>query len=375
MDPEIDPETLAALRRDPLRQALTGRALRSFQMAKVFSDNKAAVTSLDYDGSGTRCITTSRDESLRIYDCERGVRAQVSYSKKYGCNLAQFTAQAGCAAYASTKINDTIRYLSCDTNQYIRYFVGHRAAVTSLQRAPDGAAGAPALLSAAMDGSVRLWDLDRPDAVCALEPPAPGSVARGGIAAAYDPSGAVVAVAVGSAELQLYDVRELARGPFLSAPMDRARGAAVARVQFVPPAGDCILLAMTDGTIAARDAFSLRPLATLSRAEPGAHPPADPEAPVLGEMRRAFLGQNVTATPDGRAIVAGCASGGVAFWDTARVLAQDHHHHNHPGPARHLDPDGVWSGSHDGPVSACAFNPCFLECVTGSDSLALWTTP
>ncbi|KAJ1717905.1 hypothetical protein LPJ61_007060, partial [Coemansia biformis] len=240
MDPEISPETLEVLRKDPLRQALTNTALRNFQMAKLFADNKAPVTSLDYDVAGTRCITTSHDESLRIYDCERGVREHVSYSKKYGCNLAQFTAQPGCAAYASTKINDTIRYLSCDTNQYIRYFVGHKDAVTSLQRSPNQASST--LLSAALDGSVRIWDLDQVDPACTVTPTGTRSVADGGIAAAHDPSGAVVAVAVGSAEIQLLDVRELARGPFLSALIEPpgAKGAAIAGVQFIPPTGDHI---------------------------------------------------------------------------------------------------------------------------------------
>ncbi|KAJ2118464.1 hypothetical protein IW147_006435, partial [Coemansia sp. RSA 720] len=84
MNAELDSETLNVLRKDPLQTALTATALTDFYIAKQFPDNKALITSVDFDITGTHCITTSRDESLRIYDCASGVREQVSYSKKYG---------------------------------------------------------------------------------------------------------------------------------------------------------------------------------------------------------------------------------------------------------------------------------------------------
>ncbi|KAI8322637.1 WD40 repeat-like protein, partial [Martensiomyces pterosporus] len=218
-DSDISKAALTVLRQNPLKAALTKHAIRGFRMAKVFADNQAAITSVDFGASGTHCITTSSDESLRIYDCSRGVREQVLYSKKYGCNLAQFTSQPGCVAYASTKLNDTIRYLSYETNQYIRYFVGHKEFVTSLDRSPVG--GMAAVMSAALDGTVNIWDLNavRP-ASTAVPACKSGSSARdGGIVAAYDPSGMVIAAAVASSEVQLFDVREVARGPFKTAPI------------------------------------------------------------------------------------------------------------------------------------------------------------
>ncbi|KAJ2333099.1 hypothetical protein GGI00_002488, partial [Coemansia sp. RSA 2681] len=328
-------EVLNILRRDPLQAALTSSTLRGFHISKQFSDNKAALTSLDYDLSGNKCITTSLDESLRIYDCVGGKREQVLFSKKYGCNLAQFTSQTGCVAYASTKINDTIRYLSYDTNQYIRYFVGHTRRVTSLQRSPAAAT----VLSAALDGVVNVWDLGSVKPASTVTPVAcaGGGVEDRGIAAAYDPSGMVIAVAVGSSVLQLYDVREVSRGPFKSQSIAAEAGQTlVAGVRFIPPLGDHILLAMTDGSCRLLDSFSLQPCASLQGARPqgvvdgSAH--LDTNSPraangvggeALDRMQSAYLGQSVTVTPDGKTVVAGGQNGGISFWDISRYTGTD----------------------------------------------------
>ncbi|KAJ2752010.1 hypothetical protein IWQ56_006797, partial [Coemansia nantahalensis] len=272
-------------------------------------------------------------------------------------------------------INDTIRYLSCDTNQYIRYFVGHKGPVTSLQRSPDQ--GSSTLLSASMDESLRIWDLEQVEPVCTIQPTGARAVADGGIVAAYDLSGAVVAAVVGSSEIKLFDAREMSRGPFLSSAIDPpvARGVAVAGVKFVPPVGDHLLLVLTDGSILVHDAATLAPLARLSAALPGAAADGSMSAPVFERMRQAFLGQSVTATPDGKSVIAGCADGSVVFWDLGRAVAQASHV---AGAAEQrlpatVAPDGAWNGSHDGPVGVCAFNPLLMECATGSRSLAFWT--
>ncbi|KAJ2462291.1 hypothetical protein GGI02_005495 [Coemansia sp. RSA 2322] len=372
-DIEHTAESLSELRRDPLKAALTSAALRGFHISKQFPDNKALITSLDFDISGNKCITTSMDESLRIYDCVQGKREQVLYSKKYGCNLAQFTSQPGCVAYASTKINDTIRYLSYDTNQYIRYFVGHSRQVTSLQRSPVAAT----VMSAALDGVVNVWDLGSVKPASTVTPAclAAGGVLERGIAAAYDPSGMVVAVAVGSAELQLYDIREITRGPFKSQSIRDVSGhALVAGIQFTPPLGDQLLLAMTDGSCQLLDAFSLQPRAHLIRASaPGSRLNGSRAmgGDALSSMQAAHLGQNVSVTPDGRSVIAGDDLGSILHWSISQPASG---HLAEQGTVQ-LEPSGVWNGSHDGAAGVCAFHPHIMECVTGSQSLAFWTTP
>ena len=50
---------------------------------------------------------------------------------------------------------DSIRYLSLHDNRYLRYFKGHRDRVSALSMSPRD----DSFLSAAMDRTVRMWDL------------------------------------------------------------------------------------------------------------------------------------------------------------------------------------------------------------------------
>ncbi|KAJ1952034.1 hypothetical protein GGI12_006348 [Dipsacomyces acuminosporus] len=229
---------------------------------------------------------------------------------------------------------------------------------------------------------VNIWDLNavRPASTTKPMCASASSVKDRGIAAAYDPSGMVISAAVASSEVQLFDVRELGRGPFKSAPIPFSSAAdqsqtLVAGIRFVPPVGDYILLTMTDGTSRLIDAFSLQQHLALSSPSRGAHGHASPgdsaSKTTVERMSQASLGQNMTVTPDGKTVIAGCENGGVAFWDIANRL--DPHMQESDGLYT-LSPDGVWSGSHDGPVSVCSFNPHMMECITGSSSLAFWTS-
>ncbi|RTG88279.1 COMPASS component SWD2, partial [Schistosoma bovis] len=80
-------------------------------------------------------------------------------SKKYGVNLIQFTHSPTTAIHASTKIDDTIRYLSLHDNKYIRYFQSHTKRVVSLCMSPID----DTFLSGSMDSTIRLWDLRSPN--------------------------------------------------------------------------------------------------------------------------------------------------------------------------------------------------------------------
>ncbi|KAI7832032.1 WD40-repeat-containing domain protein [Kickxella alabastrina] len=351
-------DLLDIMRQDPLKLALTPSAVREFRIAKSFSDNKAPVTSLDYDLSGKHCITTSTDESLRVYDSMRGVREQVLYSKKYGCNLAQFTSQPGYVAYASTKINDTIRYLSFETNQYVRYFVGHSGLVTSLQRTP----GSSGLMSAAMDGTVCLWDLE------VVNPTSMVKVGGkdGGVVAAYDPSGMVVAVSVGSTEVRLYDVREITRAPFSLGLLPTC---SCQKDPWLLELNLLLILAMTDGTSRVWSSHTGEHVATLANTVSD-HSGKGNASGAIAKMSGAHLGHNLTVTPDGKTVLAGRHNGSVAYWDISHIAEA-----MSSGSAGHQDiaPGGTLNGRHDGPVSVCAFNPLVMECITASTSMALWS--
>ncbi|KAJ2657240.1 hypothetical protein IWW48_004607 [Coemansia sp. RSA 1200] len=377
MEKECTGQTLSTLRSDPLKTALTRKSISEFRIMKQFKDNKAPITSLDYDPTGTRCITTSADESLRIYNCVQGKRDRVSYSKKYGCSLAQFTKQPGCVAYASTKLNDTVRYLSYETNQFIRYFVGHSGKVTNLQRSPDGSS---TMMSAALDGTVRIWDLGASGPTITVNPElfaGNANVRTPGIAASYDPSASIVAVVLASSEIQLFDVREMKRGPFKTAPLlhNITTESDVVGVKFVPPFGDCILISMADGTNQIVDAFTLECRLKLGLAahsngvKERSRVLADEGSPASKPVLHEYMSQRVTVTPDGRTVITGCDNGSVVYWDISRTKNLEE-----KLPVL-LNPAGVWNDMHqDGDViGVCSFNPHLMECLTGSSSLALWS--
>ncbi|KAF9629648.1 putative wd repeat protein [Lasiodiplodia theobromae] len=72
----------------------------------------------------------AHDDTLQIYNCKEGKHAKEPKSQKYGVHLARFTHHAQSIIYASTKVDDGIRYLSTHDNSYIRYFKGHTDTAT-----------------------------------------------------------------------------------------------------------------------------------------------------------------------------------------------------------------------------------------------------
>ena len=56
----------------PAPVVLTPALLGSLKVSKIFKDNTQIITSLDFDDSGTKCVTSAQDESLHVYDCVTG---------------------------------------------------------------------------------------------------------------------------------------------------------------------------------------------------------------------------------------------------------------------------------------------------------------
>ncbi|RUS19682.1 WD40-repeat-containing domain protein [Endogone sp. FLAS-F59071] len=166
----------------------------SLKISQVFRHSTKLVTSLSFDNTGELCITSSEDESLHSKLWLRNTL----FSKKYGVDLLRFTHRQNNVINASTKEDDTIRYLSLHDNKYIRYFKGHCNRVVALEFSPvdDG------FLSAAIDDTVRLWDL-RSSACQGL------IKIRGRPTVAFNETGVVFALGLESNTLKLYDLKAL----------------------------------------------------------------------------------------------------------------------------------------------------------------------
>mmetsp|Transcript_21279 Transcript_21279/g.55528 ORF Transcript_21279/g.55528 Transcript_21279/m.55528 type:complete len:313 (+) Transcript_21279:297-1235(+) len=300
--------------------SLTREVQQSFQIAKTFDRNSRDINSISFNGDGKLMVTTSEDDSINLYDCEVGEHVQTLHSKKYGASLARFTHGGSTIIHASTKENDTIRYLSLHDNKYLRYFVGHKKRVTALSMSPVS----DQFLSASEDHSVRLWDLRSTNCSGVIQ-------ARSPTVGAFGPKGVIFAVGVGST-IKLYDARKYETGPFDSIPV--AEGGDMDQLQISPDSKH--IMVRKAGRIIIFDAYS------------GA--------------RKYDLGKNVTTacfSPCGHFVYGGCTNmetneSHIIVWST----------HTGDDVARHIE--------HRRPITALEFNPKLMMIASADTELNFW---
>ena len=122
-------------------------------------------TSIDFDDTGEFLLLSRSDDTIQLFNTKAGAHAKELKSQKYGSALARFTHNSTSIIYASTKVDDGIRYLSMHDNSFIRYFRGHTDRVTSLTMSP----GYDHFLSASLDNTVKIWDCRTSSAVGQLD--------------------------------------------------------------------------------------------------------------------------------------------------------------------------------------------------------------
>lgn len=179
--------------------------ISTFRPTRLFkAPPPSAFTSIDFDDSGEFLLLARTDDTLQLFNARAGGHAKELKSHKYGCALARFTHHSTSIIYASTKVDDGIRYLSMHDNSFIRYFRGHTARVTNLTLNP----GTDQFMSASLDNTVKLWDCRSPNAQGQLNCESPWLTA-------YDPSASVIAIAGTPAQVVfLYDLRNFDKPPF-----------------------------------------------------------------------------------------------------------------------------------------------------------------
>ncbi|EPQ30543.1 uncharacterized protein PFL1_02068 [Pseudozyma flocculosa PF-1] len=353
---------------------LTAPYLATFRPAKVYSYSRkpdSQITSLCYDDRGQLVLSSSSDETLHIYDCITGKHVHETVSNKYGCHLARFTHHSSSVIYASTKQDETIRYHSVHHNSYLQYFRGHTGKVVGLEMSPVD----DTFLSAAVDDSVRLWDLRSPTSQGHLN-------LKGHPVVAYDLTGKVFAIALNQrSAILLYDTRKFDQAPFLTIHLDDTR--ALSQIS-MPPRYPIItslefnnegghLLVGTSGDVHyVVDSFSgaiLHRLVGHSGLENASGAPIGmvPEAGISGA--------EVCWTSDGKLVLAGSANGQIVVWKIPDEPQQQQQQGQQGYPAGgdipNLNPTTVIPG-HEGPVRCLAFSPRLAQLTTGSSQLVLW---
>ncbi|KAK9767082.1 WD repeat-containing protein 82 [Basidiobolus ranarum] len=311
---------------------ITSAGLSTLRISKSFQENESPVTSIDFDDYGEFCITAAADESLHLYDCRQGKSLQTLYSKKYGVHLARFTHNSNTVVYASTKEDDTLRFLSLHDNKYIRYFRGHKKKVYSLDMSPAD----EFFLSGSIDGSVRLWDSRSPNCQGLIHTMGRPSVS-------FDPQGAIFAIA-SEGSVRLYDIKSFDKGPFSTFPVYQQ-----IQEKFPEYVGTCTSVKFNNDTNTILITNSVNGHFVLN-----AH---------TGEIQHCLTGTNplqvessgeeTTFTPDGKYVYAGSKDGSVRVWnlENSDLL---------------LEPSQIIP-THPAPITAIGFNPRYMMMVSASE--------
>lgn len=269
---------------------LDNNNIGKFKVAKEFCENKARINSIDFSQDGKCLISSSDDDTIILYDCEKGIKKRDIMSKKYGVDLIRYTHGLNTAIHTSTKENDTIRYLSLHDNKYLRYFVGHEKRVVTLSMSPAD----DTFLSGALDQTIRIWSLNQDKAIGKLHAP-------GFPIANFDPEGLIFAVGLNSEVIKLYDSRLYEKGPFSTIRIPKPPNLNISwRSLTFSPNGQQIMLTTDYEELYILDAFSGEPMYKLAIGPRLPNPLQNPS--------------EASYTPDSQYILSGSIDGCIHVW-------------------------------------------------------------
>eukprot|EP00002_Diphylleia_rotans_P001281 TRINITY_DN10715_c0_g1_i1.p1 TRINITY_DN10715_c0_g1~~TRINITY_DN10715_c0_g1_i1.p1 ORF type:complete len:314 (+),score=56.91 TRINITY_DN10715_c0_g1_i1:55-996(+) len=298
----------------------------NYGIAKVFSDNVATISCIDFSKDGEFLVTSSEDESIRVYNALEGTSKQVVFSKKYGVSLVRWTHHTSNIIMASNNVwEHALRYLSLHDNQYLRQFNGHRDKVISLNMNP----ATDSFLSSSMDATVRLWDPRTELCQGLLHTPGPSVVS-------HDPSGQIFTIALKDS-FKLYDIRSCDKGPFATFEILGKNSIIANSVEFSLD-GKNILASYLDGGLRLIDAFDGTQIHMIQR-------------PPTSERNLKF---EATFSPDGSSIISGSQSGSLHVWSV-----------------RSGEKVAEWTG-HQAPSQCVRWNPRKWMVASGCQHLAFW---
>ncbi|KAF4399879.1 hypothetical protein CsatB_020368 [Cannabis sativa] len=262
--------------------------VRSMAIGAVFPDFGGKVNCIDFHRKDDILVTTSEDDSVRLYDILNAKLLKTTYHKKHGADRICFTHHPSSVICSSSRYNlnsngESLRYLSMYDNRCLRYFKGHKERIVSLCMSPVN----DSFMSGSLDHSVRIWDL-RVNACQGI------LRLRGRPTVAYDQQGLVFAVAMEGGAIKLFDSRSYDKGPF-DTFLVGGDTAEVFDIKFSND-GKSMLLTTTDNNIYVLDAYG-------------------------GEKRCGYSlepspNKNIEATftPDGQYIVSGSGDGTLHAW-------------------------------------------------------------
>lgn len=306
---------------------LSDNCVKAFRVAKVFRENSDKINSMDFSPNGETLISSSDDDSVVIYDCLEGKPKRTLNSKKYGVSNIRYTHTTTTVIHTSTKVDDTIRYLSLHDNKYVRYFIGHNKKVVTLSMSPVD----DCFISGSLDKTIRVWDLRSPNCQGLMH-------VSGRPVASFDPEGLIFAAGVDADIVRLYDLRSFDKGPFATFHLPvREPNTELTDIKFSLD-GKSILVNTTMGLVHLLDAFQ-------------------------GHQLQSFAGYKyekgsvleASYSPDSQYVFAGASDGRIHVWatDSGKKIT-------------------VLEGNHPGPVQNVRFNPRYMMMVSTCTNMAFW---
>lgn len=314
---------------------LEDKTIAKFAVAKVYSENKR-INAIDFSQDGKYLLTSSDDDTIRLYDCEKGTQLRELFSKKYGVDLIKHTHAKNTAIHTSTKENDTIRYLSLHDNKYLRYFCGHEKRVVTLCMSPAD----DTFLSGSLDQTIRLWDLKQEKYTGALE----FKDSTGRPIASYDPEGLIIAVGINNEVLKFFDVRHTEKGPFstIRIPNRTPDFLSWHSLKFSPD-GKQMLITTNCEELYVLDAFSGELKNKLAFGPPVTKPNESP--------------CEASYTPDSQFILSGAEDGSINVWSATKGTS-----------VCVLRPPPACAE----PVQCVKFNPKYMMIGSASSKMTFW---
>lgn len=303
-----------------------------FKVAKEYGE-KLRINAIDFSQDGKTLISSSEDDTIRIYDCEKGLVKRELFSKKYGVDLIKYTHANNTAIHTSTKENDIIRYLSLHDNKYLRYFCGHEKRVTALCMSPAD----DTFISGSLDNSVRLWDLKTEKGIGKVSTEGPPITS-------FDPEGLIFTVGIDSEVLKFYDLRAYERGPFNSVKFGKqAPSSMVWKSLKFSPDGKQMLITTNTEQLLIMDAFSGQLTNRLTMGSPVAEPIEHPS--------------EASYSPDSQYILSGSEDGCLHVWSALKATKVCVLRPERPRPE---------------PVQCVKFNPKYMLIASACSKMSFW---